>query len=129
MGDPTYGMFGNSAPYQVDEHQYYSTQSRGSYISAQRFWAEVLTDFGTLQVGRTPLDWGLGVVWNAGDNLWDHYESTGDSIRLISKFGAFSFIPSFVSVATGNSIGWCVLLDFGGMQSRGLVPAPSVFIL
>lgn len=105
LGDPTFGFFGNAAPYSIDQHQYYSTQSRGSYITAQRFWAEFLTDFGTIQVGRAPLDWGLGVVWNAGNHLWDHYESTGDSIRLISKFGAFSFIPSFTSISTGNAVG------------------------
>ena len=105
MGDPVYGIFGNAVPYSTDQNQFYSNQSRGSTITAQRFWAEILSDFGTVQIGRLPLDWGLGVVWNAGDGLFDRYESTGDAVRLISKFGAFSFIPSFINASSGNAVG------------------------
>ncbi|HLE00212.1 MAG TPA: hypothetical protein VJB59_08135 [Bdellovibrionota bacterium] len=105
FGDPIFGLFGNAAPYAPDQRQFYSTQSRGSTITAQRFWAEILSDFGTFHLGRAPLHWGLGIVWNSGDNLWDRYESTGDVIRLVSKFGAFSFIPSYVSYSMGNTVG------------------------
>jgi hypothetical protein len=105
LGDPVYGIFGNAVPYSTDQRQFYSNQSRGSVITAQRFWGEFLSDVGTVQVGRAPLNWGLGIVWNSGDGLWDRYESTGDTIRLISKFGAFSFMPSFVMYSAGNNVG------------------------
>jgi hypothetical protein len=105
LGDPTYGFYGGGTPYSLDQKYYNSTYSRGSVVSAQRYWAEFLSDFGTLQVGRVPLQYGLGVNWNAGDGLWDHYESTGDAVRLIAKFGAFSFIPAAISYSTGNTIG------------------------
>jgi len=104
-GNPIFGLFGNGAPGTTDQRQYYSTQSSGSVISAQRFWGEFLSDIGTVQVGRAPLNWGLGVVWNSGDDLWDRYQSTGDVIRLISKFGAFSFVPSIIKYSLGNTIG------------------------
>lgn len=104
VGDPIYGMFGNAVPYSVDQRQFYSSQARGSFIAAQRVWGEFITDIGTFQVGRLPLHWGLGVVWNSGENLWDRYMSTGDSIRWVAKFGSFSFIPSFIVNSTGNSI-------------------------
>jgi hypothetical protein len=119
LGDPVYGLFGNGVPYTTDQRQFYSNQSRGSTISAQRYWAEFLTDFGTIQVGRAPLNWGLGVVWNSGDGLWDRYESTGDTIRLVAKFGAFSVIPSFISYSTGNAVGGSC--NFGG-AGTGCVP-------
>ena len=104
VGDPVYGFYGNAYPNSFDQRQFYSTQSRGSTITAQRFWAEFLSDIGTIQVGRAPLQWGLGLVWNAGDGPWDHYESTGDTIRLISKFGAFSFIPAITKYSMGNNV-------------------------
>ena len=105
VGDPIYGFYGGASPYPSDQKQYYSTFSRGSYITAQRFWGEFLTDFGTIKLGRAPLNYGLGLVWNSGDDMWSHYESTGDIVSLVSKFGAFSFIPTFVSYSTGNNVG------------------------
>jgi hypothetical protein len=105
FGDPIYGLFGSAIPYPSDEHLYYSSQSRGAVLSAQRFWGEFVTDLGTVQIGRLPLHWGLGIVWNSGDNLWDRYMSTGDAIRWLAKFGSFSFIPSIIVNSTGNTVG------------------------
>jgi hypothetical protein len=112
LGDPIFGFFGNANPYSIDQRNWFSTQSRGSVISAQRFWAEFMSDVGTVQVGRVPLNWGLGVVWNSGDGLWDRYQSTGDAIRLISKFGSFSFVPSIIKYSMGNALGGAC--DFSG---------------
>src|SRR5690606_7675673 len=89
VGDPIFGIFGGSVPGLTSQRQFYSNQSAGSFVSAQRVWAELTTDVGTVQVGRAPLQWGLGLVWNAGDGIGDRYQSTGDLIRLVSRFGAF----------------------------------------
>jgi len=105
VGDPIFGFYGSGAPYTADGRQYYSTQSRGSTITGQRYWAEFLSDVGTVQIGRAPLDWGLGVVWSSGEGTWSRYPSTGDVIRLLSKFGAFIFSPTIVKYSTGNTIG------------------------
>jgi hypothetical protein len=114
VGNPIFGMFGDSAPSSIDQRYYNSVFSGGSLITAQRFWAEFLSDIGTVQIGRAPLHWGLGVIWNSGDGLWDRYESTGDTIRLVSKFGAFSFIPAFTVYNTGNSVGGSCIGGGGG---------------
>lgn len=105
LGDPVYGIFGNGVPGTTDQRQFYSHQNGGSFVRAQRFWGEFLSDIGTVQVGRAPLHWGLGLVWHNGDGLWDRYQSTGDTIRLVSKFGAFSVSPSFVLYSAGNNVG------------------------
>ena len=118
VGDPIFGIFGNALPYSFDQRQYYSHQSRGSTLSAQRFWGEFVTDIGTFQAGRLPLDWGLGVVWNKGDALWSRYMSTGDAIRWIAKFGSFTLVPSFIVPSTGNTIaGTCSVS--GGVCTPG----------
>lgn len=109
LGNPVFGMFGAGLPYPIDQRQFYSTQSRGAELTAHRFWVDLLSDFGTVQVGRAPLNWGLGVVWNSGDGLWDKYQSTGDMVRLASKFGSFSFTPAIVKYSMGNSIGGACL--------------------
>ena len=121
LGNPVYGFYGDSSPDFSDQKQYYSTNSGGSVITAQRFWAEFLTDFGTIKLGRAPLNYGLGLIWNSGDGIWDRYESTGDIVQLVSKFGAFSFIPTIVSYSTGNNVGG----NFQGPTSiGGVAPGP-----
>ena len=104
-GSPTFGLFGDAYPYTTDQRQFYSTQSRGAYFTAQRLWGEFTTDFGIVTVGRAPLNWGLGLFWSAGDGLWDRYESTADQIRLTSKFGSFTFSPGVAIYSTGNAVG------------------------
>lgn len=105
LGDPVFGFFGNSFPYTPDQRAYDSTFSRGAVITAQRFWGEFQTDLGVVQVGRAPLHWGLGAVWNSGENVWDHYGSTGDVLRLVAKFGSWNVSPAFVTYSMGNTLG------------------------
>ncbi len=105
LGDPIFGVFGNAPGWSSGQNQFYSNQSRGSAISAQRFWAEFISDFGIIQVGRAPSHWGLGVVWNSGDGLFDRYQTTGDTLRIISNFSAITVMPSFISYSSGNTIG------------------------
>lgn len=107
LGNPITGFYGVDYPGASRSDQRYSntTFNGGSTITAQRFWAEFLTDIGTLQVGRIPLHWGLGVVHNSGDGPFDRYQSTGDSFRLVSKFGNFALIPAFVKYNFGNAAG------------------------
>jgi hypothetical protein len=115
VGDPVFGMFGNGVPYTTDQKWYNSTSSRGSMITAQRFWGEFLSDIGTFQVGRAPLNWGLGVLWSAGDGVWDKYQSTGDVLRLVAKFGAFSVTPQIITYSMGNTFaGSCIYAGGAG---------------
>lgn len=105
VGDPIFGMFGTGTPNTNDRRAFNSSYSAGSSISAQRLWIELQSDLGTFSIGRQPLHYGLGVVWNAGDGLWDRYQSTGDAFRLISKFGAFTLSPSFITYSMGPNVG------------------------
>ncbi len=101
FGTPDRGVFGSDA----------STTAVGSYlpsntgnanITAHTFFGEVATDFGTIRVGRLPLNWGLGLVWNSDDKGWDRLPSSGDGIGLVTKFGAFKFMPTIVKYQDYN---------------------------
>jgi hypothetical protein len=113
LGNPVSGFYGSGMPTGNDNY-YNSTYSTGSTIVAQRFWAEFLSDIGTLQVGRAPWHWGMGLVHHAGDGIFDRYQTTGDTIRLISKFGAFSLIPSTTKYKNNGAIGGTCVGAIGG---------------
>jgi hypothetical protein len=121
FGDPVYGLFGGASPYPADQRQFNSTSSRGSSVTAQRFWGEFVSDLGTFQIGRAPMHYGLGLVWNSGDNVFDRYQSTGDTFRLVSKFGSFSFVPAITKYTLGNNIGGsCTYATATGLCSPGV---------
>lgn len=107
LGNPVTGFYGVDYPgtTRSDQRYYNSTFNGGSTISAQRFWAEFLTDIGTFQVGRAPQHWGLGLIHNAGDGLFDRYQSTGDTFKMISKFGNFAVIPAHTKYNSGDAAG------------------------
>lgn len=104
IGSPIYGFFGRSFPTTGDERLNFTGSQKDNFaIGAQRVWANLITDFGTVELGRAPLHWGLGAIWNSGDKLFERYQSTGDMIRLTSKFGNFSIQPALVKVAMGRN--------------------------
>jgi hypothetical protein len=120
LGDPRFNFLGAAFPDTRDQRQLNTTFSRGSQIHAQRFWGEILTDLGTLQVGRAPMDWGLGVLWSSGADPGSRYHSTGDMVRLISRFGAFTFSPSLIQYSSGENIGGSCPELVGSPESDGL---------
>lgn len=105
VGSPIYGFFGRGYPNTGDERYNFTGSQKDNFtISAQRVWANLITDFGTVELGRAPIQWGLGAIWDAGDDLFERYQSTGDMVRLTAKFGNFSVQPALTKVAMGNNV-------------------------
>lgn len=103
VGDPVYGFFGRTVDFDQNNNPT-STRKGELTIEAARLWMDIHTDFGLVQVGRAPMHWGLGVIFNKGDDVFDRYQSTSDTIRIISKFGHFSIMPIYSKVAVGKSL-------------------------
>lgn len=103
VGDPIYGFFGRGMP-KDDRNVAFGTGKDSMDLSVGRLWLDVHSDFGTVQVGRAPLHWGLGVIFNAGDGPFDRYQSTFDTIRLVSKFGYVSLMPLYAKNAMGRNL-------------------------
>ncbi|MBU6154187.1 MAG: hypothetical protein KGP28_07780 [Bdellovibrionales bacterium] len=107
FNSPDQGLFGSNP---LDGAPRFSNTVTGNgLISARAFFAEVATDFGTFRVGRMPLQYGLGLVWNSDSSRRSRLPSFGDAMTLVTKLGAFKFSPIFVKyqqqrgVVTANS--------------------------
>lgn len=125
VGDPVYGMFGRNVP-QEDRNNPLSTGKGSMAITASRLWLDVHSDFGTIEVGRAPMHWGLGVVFNSGDNPFDRYQSSSDTIRLVSKFGYLSLMPLYAKNAMGQSPSGALNPLTGGVISNYFSPDGDV---
>lgn len=118
LGSPIYGFFGRGYPTTFDERFNITGSEREAFtVGAERFWANLITDFGNVDLGRAPRGWGLGALWDPGDELFDRYQSTGDMIRLTSKFGNFSLQPALIKVAMGTNVAGAT--DFSGQTIAG----------
>jgi len=83
---------------------YHGAQSGTGAVTAREFFAEVATDFGTFRVGRVPLHYGLGLVWNSEGGLKSRLPSNGDAMTLSAKFGALKLTPSFVKYQQATTV-------------------------
>lgn len=77
------------------------TQTAGSVAITSLYlsWAQ---EFGQLVVGRTPVEFGLGMSFNAGNGLFDHYLDTKDIVGYKMVFGNLSVFPMIGKVNEGN---------------------------
>jgi uncharacterized protein (TIGR04551 family) len=53
-------------------------------VNVNRVWAEYMTPVGELRFGRMPNQWGLGMVYNAGDGIDSDYQSTIDRMMFVT---------------------------------------------
>jgi len=102
FGTPDRGIFGGDQTAISTVNQ---TNTGNAMLSASTLYSEVATDFGTLVVGRMPLNWGLGVVWNTTTDGFDRLPSTADGIRMETKLGAFKFAPAMYKYRAGSNYG------------------------
>jgi uncharacterized protein (TIGR04551 family) len=65
-------------------------------IYVRRAWAEVTNRaLGQLRFGRMAHEWGLGMLYNAGDGLDDDYSSEIDRIQAITRYSDLFFGASY----------------------------------
>jgi hypothetical protein len=70
------------------------TDSVGAGLVATRAWAEAYTPIGRFALGRMPMEWGAGLLWNAGNDPEDEYGDTADRLQFSTRVG-----PVFVFAA------------------------------
>ena len=52
-----------------------------------RAWLDWTSDFGVVRVGRMPVAWGYGLVFDAGNGVWDDYQTTFDRLEYRLHLG------------------------------------------
>ena len=50
-------------------------------MALDRAWMEWTSDFGVFRLGRVPVAWGYGLIWDAGNGTWDDWQSTVDRLE------------------------------------------------
>ncbi len=64
-------------------------------IQVTRAWGELDTGIGRIRFGRVPVQWGSGLVWNAGNDPLSEYGDTSDRLQITSKVGPVYLIGAY----------------------------------
>ena len=56
-------------------------------LNLNRAWLEWTSDFGVFRLGRVPISWGYGLTWDAGNRVWDDYQTTDDRLEYRLHLG------------------------------------------
>jgi hypothetical protein len=70
-------------------------------LSIRRVWLDWTSDWGVFRMGRMPTNFGLGMVSNSGDGLWDYFGSTVDRISYDLVAGDLIFGLAYDITAEG----------------------------
>ena len=95
------GGTGTNAVDARDSNALSRNQGAGN-IAVTSLYLSWVQEFGQLIVGRMPMQFGLGVAFNAGNGMFDHYMDTKDLIAYKVVFGNLSVMPMVGKVYEGN---------------------------
>ncbi|MFZ4712867.1 MAG: hypothetical protein ACOYL6_04100 [Bacteriovoracaceae bacterium] len=100
--------FGNSL-------YYYNTSSSDSNLVLNKFYMELYSDAATFVIGRQPINFGLGALFNEGSGTWDRHTSVNDGFSAKLKFSNFKFVPHWAKInsASGNRTDAANVSDYG----------------
>lgn len=82
-----------------------SQNQNSSSIQVSQLYLNVNHEYGSLLVGRTPIEFGLGITHNAGKGAFDHWIDTKEVISYRFVVDNLSFAPMIARVSQD---------DFGG---------------
>lgn len=83
------------------------------YLRIKRAWAEIDTPVGEVRFGRMPINFGLGILYNSGNQITNDYGDNVDGLMFATQIWGHYLIPG-VFVSSTAQIG-----RGGGMGSLG----------
>ena len=77
----------------------FSYHDRRVILSVRKAYAEWASDFGIFRVGRMPKSWGLGILYDAGDDVWDDFATIRDRLSYQALIGNLSINLGYEKLA------------------------------
>jgi hypothetical protein len=104
------GFFGDGQRYDYKNDQfgdvlyYFNTFGLKNFVTFNRFWMELYSDTATYGIGRMSMNWGMGAIYNGGENTWDRFANVRDNLVIKIKLGNFALDPFVAKIGEGNSL-------------------------
>lgn len=80
-----------------------TANGRANMLLSQ-FYLKLYADTATYVIGRHTFHWGLGAVFNEGNDVWDRFSTIQDGITVKIKVGNFHFSPFWAKINSLNDL-------------------------
>lgn len=105
------GRFGDSTVLKKENSQSmgnalypHSTTTKNANLLMSKLYLNLYSDTATYTVGRHSFHWGLGALYNDGQNELDRYSTTRDGVMANMKVGNFFFNPYWAKINSLTSM-------------------------
>jgi hypothetical protein len=92
-----------TAPGNSENNDILSDRQASSMIAVNELYLNYVHEFGLLTVGRAPLQFGLGMSYNPGQGVFDHWFDNRDLVAYKVSMGNITFTPMIAKVVEGDT--------------------------
>lgn len=93
---------------------FHNTTNGAANLHVNKFYLELYTDTATIMLGRHPMDWGLGILYSGGNDVWERFSSIRDGGTFKFKINNFYITPHWAKInSTAQLVGSDDVTDFG----------------
>ncbi len=82
---------------------FFTTPAQRSGLNVNQMYMELYADTALVKIGRMSKHYGLGIVYDAGNDPWDRFFSMYDGIEAEMKISNFSLIPYYAKISSYNN--------------------------
>lgn len=107
-----------------DDSSVAGNKQGNSNLQVSQLYLNVNQEYGSLVVGRAPVEFGLGISHSAGNGPFDHWNESHDMVGYKMIIGNFSFMPIFgkpydYSVSHGREASEVILIaDYNNPETQ-----------
>ena len=81
---------------------FFTTPAQRSALNVNQMYMELYADTALVKIGRMSKEYGLGIIYDAGNDPWDRFLSMYDGIEAEMKIGNFSLVPYYAKISSYN---------------------------
>ncbi len=82
---------------------FYTSSAQRSALNVNQMYMELYADTALVKIGRMSKHYGLGVVWDNGNDSWDRFFTMYDGIEAQMTIGNFSLTPYYAKISSYNN--------------------------
>jgi hypothetical protein len=79
---------------------FFTTPAQRSALNVNQMYMELYADTALLKIGRMSKHYGLGIIFDNGNDPWDRFLTMYDGIDAEMKVGNFSLIPYWAKISS-----------------------------
>ena len=79
---------------------FFSSPAQRSALNVNQMYMELYADTALVKIGRMSKHYGLGIMWDAGNDPWDRFFTMYDGIEAEMKISNFSITPYYAKISS-----------------------------